>query len=563
MVAVGGYVDRQRMSGISITLLAALAMTGPAFAQVQLQPRMGDPFPGLTVDQQNRFEIGRVQFMRNITVEEGLGPVFNQTSCGSCHNAPLGGPGAQQVTRFGRIDKKGGFDPLADFGGSLLNVNAINDDCLDAIPAHANVTSLRVTPGALAYGLVEAVPDDVFVLLAASQPAPQRGVVRWTEAFENPGVARVGRFGWKAQLPSVLSFSADASMQELGFTNRLLPDENPPRGDEDLLAECDMVLDPEDGPDAEGYDFIDRVTDFQRFLAPPPQTPRSGMGGEAIFGAVGCNSCHPSTMSTSDDPMLEDVLRSQTIHPYGDFLLHDMGAAADGIGDGPAGVRDIRTPPLWGVRIRNPMWHDGSVNGGTFESRVRAAIDLHGAALSQGQASSAAFDAISAEDQSALVAFLDSLGRVECDGDGDGDVDLGDFWSPVGFIACMDSAVTPDDACAVHDVDADGDVDLDDAALFATAFDGGPRDCDDNGVQDFVQIAADPSIDSDQNGQIDTCDPCPADVDGSGAVGADDLLAVLSAWGACASGCDEDINGDLFVGVDDLLAVVSGWGACQ
>jgi len=563
MVGVGGFVDRQRMSGISITLLAALAMTGPAFAQVQLQPRMGDPFPGLTVDQQNRFEIGRVQFMRNITVEEGLGPVFNQTSCGSCHNAPLGGPGAQQVTRFGRIDKKGGFDPLAEFGGSLLNVNAINDECLDEIPAHANVTSLRVTPGALAYGLIEAVPDDLFVLLAAGQPEAQRGVIRWTEAFEDPGVARVGRFGWKAQLPSVLSFSADASMQELGFTNRLLPDENPPRGDEDLLAECDMVLDPEDGPDAEGYDFIDRVTDFQRFLAPPPQTPRLGMGGEAIFGAVGCNSCHPSTMSTSDDPMLEDVLRSQTIHPYGDFLLHDMGAAADGIGDGPAGVRDIRTPPLWGVRIRNPMWHDGSVNGGTFESRVRAAIDLHGAALSQGQASSAAFDVLSAEDQSALVAFLDSLGRVECDGDGDGDVDLGDFWSPVGFIACMGSGVTPDDACAVHDVDADGDVDLDDAALFAAAFDGGPRDCDDNGVQDFVQIAADPSIDADQNGQIDACDPCPADIDGSGAVGADDLLAVLSAWGACASGCDEDINGDLFVGVDDLLAVVAGWGACQ
>jgi CxxC motif-containing protein (DUF1111 family) len=551
------------MSRLSITVLAASTMTASVAAQVQLQPRMGDPFPGLTADQLMRFDIGRVQFMRNITVEEGLGPVFNQTSCGSCHNAPLGGPGAQQVTRFGRIDKKGNFDPLAEFGGSLLNVNAINDDCLDEIPAHANVTSLRVTPGALAYGLIEAVPDDLFVLLAAGQPEAERGVVRWTEAFEAPGVARVGRFGWKAQLPSVLSFSADASMQELGFTNRLLPDENPPRGDEDLLAECDMVLDPEDGPDAEGYDFIDRVTDFQRFLAPPPQTPRSGMGGEAIFGAVGCNACHPSTMSTSDDPMLEDVLRSQTIHPYGDFLLHDMGAAADGIGDGPAGVRDIRTPPLWGVRIRNPMWHDGSVNGGTFESRVRAAIDLHGAALSQGQASSAAFDVLSAGDQGALIAFLDSLGRVECDGDGDGDVDLGDFWSPGGFIACMGSAVTPDDSCAVHDVDADGDVDLDDAVLFAAAFDGGPQDCDDNGVQDFVQIAEDPSIDADQNGQIDACDPCPADIDGSGTVGADDLLAVLSAWGACASGCDEDINGDLFVGVDDLLAVVAGWGACQ
>ena len=244
MVEVGGCVEFVLMSRISITVAAVFVTATCALAQVQLQPRMGDAFPGLTADQQIRFDLGRAAYMRNITVEEGLGPIFNQTSCGSCHNAPLGGPGAQQVTRFGRIDKKGGFDPLASFGGSLLNVNAINDDCLDEIPAHANVTSLRVTPGALAYGLIEAVPDDLFVDLVAAQPEAQRGVIRWTEAFENPGVARVGRFGWKAQLSSVLSFSADASMQELGFTNRLLPDENPPRGDVDLLTECDMVLGP-------------------------------------------------------------------------------------------------------------------------------------------------------------------------------------------------------------------------------------------------------------------------------------------------------------------------------
>jgi CxxC motif-containing protein (DUF1111 family) len=551
------------MGRISITMVAVLATASASFAQVQLQPRMGDALPGLTADQQVRFELGRQAYIRNITVEEGLGPIFNQTSCGSCHNVPLGGSGAQQVTRFGRIDKKGGFDPLTAFGGSLLNVNAISDDCLDEIPAHANVTSLRVTPGALAYGLIEAVPDDVFVALAAAQPASQRGVVRWTEAFENPGVARVGRFGWKAQLPTVLSFSADASTQELGFTNRLLPDENPPRGDEDLLAECDMVLDPEDGPDAQGYDFIDRVTDFQRFLAQAPQTPRSGMSGEAIFNAVGCVTCHSSTMLTSDDLALEDELRSQTIHPYGDFLLHDMGAAADGIGDGPAGVRDIRTPPLWGVRIRNPLWHDGRVNGGNFESRIQEAISLHGAALSQGQASATAFAALSISDQQSVVAFLNSLGRVECDGDGDSDVDLADFWGPDGFALNMGGGIDADAPAAVYDVDRDGDVDLDDAAAFAEAFDGGPRDCDADGVQDFVQIAENLSLDADQNGELDACNSCPADIDNSGSVGTDDVLLILSAWGACASGCDADVNGDLFVGVDDLLAAVSGWGECQ
>ncbi len=526
-------------------------------------PRMGDALDGLNAAQLVRFELGRVQFERNITVEEGLGPVFNQTSCASCHNAPVGGPGAQQVTRFGRLDKKGGFDPLASLGGSLFNANAISDDCQDEIPASANVTSLRVTPGALGYGLLEAIPDDDLVANAASQAESIRGVVRWTEAIELPGVQRVGRFGWKAQLPTIMSFSADASNQELGFTTRLLPDENPPKGDGDLLAECDDVLDPEDVADAEGFEFLDRVTDFQRFLAAPPQMPASGMAGEAMFAAVGCAGCHTPAFTTSDDSGLEEVLRSQAIRPYSDFLLHDMGAAADGIADGPAGVRELRTPPLWGVRTRNPMWHDGRILGGTFEDRIREAIALHGAALSQGQASAAAFDALSVADQADLIAFLDSLGRAAFDGDGDGDVDLNDLYGDNGFIACLGSGISSDDPCAVHDLDRDGDVDVTDAAALAMDYDGGWLDCDDDGGHDLVQIAADPSLDSDQNGQLDVCQNCPADIDGSGDVGTDDLLTVLSEWGPCASGCDGDIDGDLVVGVDDVLMLVGAWGSCD
>jgi CxxC motif-containing protein (DUF1111 family) len=522
---------------------------------------MGDPLAGLTASQSERFDLGRIQYQRNITEGEGLGPVFNQTSCASCHNAPVGGPGAQQVTRFGRLDKKGGFDPLSEFGGSLLNANAISDECADEIPAAANVTALRVTPGALGYGLLEAIPDDDLVANAAAQDASVRGVVRWTEAIEAPGVARVGRFGWKAQLPTIMSFSADASNQELGFTTRLLENDNPPKGDHELLAECDAVPDPEDVADDDGFEYLDRVTDFQRFLAAPPQIPPSGMSGEVVFEAIGCAVCHTSQFTTSNDENLEAALRNRVIRPYSDFLLHDMGAAADGIADGPAGVRELRTPPLWGLRTRNPMWHDGRVLGGTFEDRVRESIGLHGAALSQGQATSAAFDALPPADQAALVAFLDSLGRAAFDGDGDGDVDLDDMYGDGGFLVCMGGGVDPDNGCAVHDVDADGDVDLDDAAAMALDYDGGWLDCDDDGVHDLEQIAGG-ELDADQNGVLDICESCPGDVDGSGDVGTDDLLIVLAEWGPCASGCDGDVDGSGHVGVDDLLAIVGGWGPC-
>ncbi len=523
---------------------------------------MGEPLAGLTSEQLDRFDLGGIQYQRNITEGEGLGPVFNQTSCASCHNAPVGGPGAQQVTRFGRLDKKGGFDPLGELGGSLLNANAINDACADEIPATANVTSLRVTPGALGYGLLEAIPDDDLLANAAAQDESVRGVVRWTEAIEAPGVVRVGRLGWKPQLPTIMSFSADASNQELGFTTRLLPDENPPKGDHDLLFECDAVPDPEDVADSEGYEFLDRVTDFQRFLAAPPQIPAGGMSGEAIFESIGCAVCHTSQFTTSAAPELEDALRSQVIRPYGDFLLHDMGAAADGIADGPAGVREIRTPPLWGLRIRNPMWHDGRVLGGTFEDRIHETIALHGAALSQGQAASAEFDALSPAEQDELVAFLNSLGRAAFDGDGDGDVDLDDVYGVNGFMACLGSGVTPDDACAVHDLDGDGDVDLDDAAAMAADHDDGWSDCDDDGVHDLEQIA-DGALDVNQNGVLDECESCPGDVNGSGDVGTDDLLVVLAEWGPCVSGCDGDIDGSGHVGVDDLLAIVDHWGMCE
>ena len=232
------------------------------------------------------------------------------------------------------------------------------------------------------------------------------------------------------------------------------------------------MADPEDGPDAQGFDFIDRVTDFQRFLAPPPQTPRSGMLGELYFGIAGCADCHVSTLTTADDAGLEPALRNKSIKPYSDFLLHDMGGAADFIEQGAAGAREIRTTPLWGLRTRDPLWHDGRIAGGTFESRVLAAILEHDSLGSEATASAQSFAGLPQASRDAVVTFLDSLGRVEFDHDGDGDRDQSDY---LALLACFTGPgffYNPNDACAIFDVDFDGDVDADDQALFVVVADG-------------------------------------------------------------------------------------------
>ena len=529
------------------------------------QPRSGEPLPSLTDEQLARFESGKISFNEDLTVEGGLGPIFNQTSCGSCHNNPVGGAGNQTVTRFGYIGKKGGFDPLSELGGSLLQAEAISDECAEFVPQEANVTSFRVTNSALAFGLVEAISDDDLLANRDTQPENQRGDAHMVSNFEDPtDELHVGRFGWKAQVASVLTFSSDAAQNEMGLSNRFLPFDNAPNGNEELLDECDTVADPEDAPDADGFEFIDRVTDFQRFLAPPPQTPQSGMNGEIIFNNIGCNVCHTKTFTTGSDPETEEVLRNVTIKPYCDFLLHDMGLAGDGIVQGDANGQQLKTPPLWGVSYRDPLWHDGRFSAGTFDSRIRGAIEEHGVFGSQGVPSADGFAALSTEDQDALIRFLESLGRAEFDSDADNDVELDDFHGysdTVGFRGCYGTNTTPDAPCAIHDVDQDGDVDLDDFDIFLLAFDEETNDCNGNGIVDMLDILLG-EPDTNNDGILDECQTCMGDVNGDNSLGVNDLLAIIDAWGTCST-CPADINGDGVVDVIDLLYVVGNWGPCQ
>jgi CxxC motif-containing protein (DUF1111 family) len=545
---------------------AAAALVGPPIVP---QPKMGEPLLGLTPEQLTRFFIGRAAYDHNLEVGEGLGPVFNENSCSSCHNNPLGGPGSQMVTRFGLNDDKNGFDPLANLGGSLLQAQAIGPECAEEVPAEANVMTNRVTNGMMGYGLVEAIPDADLLANESSPPGGVSGIAHLVEAFEDPpnSPLRVGRFGWKAQVATILTFSGDASLNEMGLTNRFVGQENDPNGvnPPSLGAPdfCDTVADPEDSValgDGVTREFIDVVTDFQRFLAAPPQTPRSGMSGEAIFNAIGCANCHVPAYTTSNDAGLEDAIRGKAIRPYSDFLLHDMGLLGDNIVQGQGTEREMKTPPLWGLLRRDPLLHDGRVAGGTLADRIMGPMGVvfwHDQFLSEARPSAQAFNALSAGDKALVIAFLGSLGRAEFDANGDNDRDVIDF---LYFMDCLGAAFTPDDPCAVHDIDQDGDVDGIDFNYFLQVYEGPRHDCNCNGLLDLQDIY-NGAADTDADGVPDKCGtPCPADSDCSGQVDVTDLLTLLAAWGMPGTFIDLDNSG--FVDAGDLLALLASWGAC-
>lgn len=498
--------------GVFLSLVAAATAQSP-------QPKMGAPLSGLTVPQKARFDAGRVDFSHVFQASEGLGPIFNQSSCASCHNNPLGGPGSQFVTRFGYTDGKGNFDPLTQFGGSLLQAQTINVACQEVVHASANTTALRVTTSALGMGLVEAIPDAAIAIRETTPPsAAVSGRVNWVQPLETPtGPLRAGRFGWKAQVATTLTFSGDAAQNELGFSNRLVPFDNAPNGNAALLAVWDTVADPEDGPDPQGAHFIDRITDFQRYLAAPPQTPRSGMTGETIFNTVGCADCHVASYTTSNDPALETAIRNKVIRPYSDFLVHDMGTAADFIEQTPITGQELRTPSLWGVRNRDPLWHDGRIVGGTLQTRILGpggVIDQHAAFGSEASTSAAAFLALSSANKQKVVDFLDSLGRAEFDGNGDGVRDQADVALFRAASAGPGGPYTADVPQAIFDFNQDGFVNQVDLNAFALVYE---VDCNNNGTNDLADVLAGTAADANQNLLPDECEFCQSNLGFAGA----------------------------------------------
>ena len=562
MTAPRCLIASHRLLLLSLILTSGgLPLAAIAGEMPPLQRRAGEPIRGLSPQELSLFWEGRALYATPVSAAEGLGPIFNKSNCQSCHSVPVGGWGSISVTHFG-FEKKGSFDELLHLGGPLLQELSLAPGCAELVPAEANVVVQRVTNSSMAFGLIEAIPDEAIAANEDPFDLDGDGVsgrVHWVPALEDPAGSplRAGRFGWKAQVATVLTFSGDAARNEMGLTNRLFPTENAPNGDASRLIACDPLPDPEDHPDDAGFDFIDRVTHFQRYLGPPPQTPRSGMTGEAIFTTIGCAKCHMPEWTTSNDPALEEALRGKVIRPYSDFLIHNMGLLGDGIRQGDAGELEMRTPVLWNLRTRDPMLHDGSAAGGTFADRIAAAVAAHGP-FGEGAGSAAAFAALSPGEKAQVVAFLDSLGRLEFDLDGDGAVDLMDL-GPMRD--CFGGGpYSPDDPCAVADLDQDGAVGLLDLGRFVEAYQGENGDCDGDGLTDIEEIVRGLAPDEDGDGVPDDCGACPADLDGNGLVGGGDLAILLTNWGA--KGSPADIDGDGVVNGADLASLLTNWGAC-
>lgn len=455
---------------LAVAVLPLLA--GAATALQELQPRSGQPVHGLSDAERDAFEAGQLVFNTPQTQASGLGPIFNDVSCGNCHSRPaIGGSSVRTVTRFGKSAQGGmPFDPLESLGGSLLQVQAFESSCEEVVPPEADVVAERLTPTTFGAGLLSLIDDADIDLNVLMQPPGINGFPNPVPLLEDVNAPpRYAKFGWKGVIATEHSFAFDASAGELSLTTIAIPDDQAPNGDTSLLMMCDTVpLDPEDGPDGSGLTDIDHYLNFMRVLAPAPQTPKSGMAGEALFEAIGCADCHV-TKEYITGPSPVAALSGVAIKPYSDFLLHDMGALGDGIVQGLATEQLMHTRALWGLQGRQSFLHDGRATGGTLADNLRAAIDDH---AGEGQASRDAFTNLALPDQQLVIDFLGSLGRAEFDWERDNDVDEFDFFFVQPFISNPAPTFTPDDPGALCDIDQDGDFDLRDFGLLQRGYTG-------------------------------------------------------------------------------------------
>lgn len=409
-------ISRQVKTAVFVLLASVLLFT-PGIASAQAAkgnpksppppppppppPGFGDPLPGLTGDQIASFNSGKQEFTARETPADGLGPIFNRDSCAACHSSPaVGGSSGITATRFGQVTN-GVFDPLTALGGSLLQEKAISPDGLEHIPQQANVIAHRQTTALFGFGLIEAIPDAT--ILAGVRTSPANGVLGKASMVQDvaSGQTRVGRFGWKAQQATLLAFAGDAYNNEMGITNRLFPTENAPNGNLVLLKKLDKVKDPEDQVDpATGKAGIDKLADYMRLLAPPqgqPPTTSTAFGAK-FFVDIGCASCHTPSMTSGSSPIPQ--LNNKMVWLYSDLLLHDMGSLGDGIVQGAAGPREMKTPPLWGVKASAPYLHDG---------RARTLDDAIRAHDGEGSFSRTNYLNLTTDQKNLLIQFLNSL----------------------------------------------------------------------------------------------------------------------------------------------------------
>src|SRR6266404_1670284 len=409
----------------------------------------------------------RATFEERDDVAKGLGPMYNAQSCAECHNNPVSG-GISQISelRAGHLDVNVNFVPatvtINDGGGlpgvtianrSLINqratcpgvvtdndpTNAIpdgtiiynhpNEQAQERVPGAETVRTRRMATNVLGLGFVEAISNTTLQNIPNGQPSGMKGQLTTVPVAEAPGQFRIGRFGWKDQDASLLTFSSGAYLNEQGITNRLATSETVPAGTgEGGRALCDDVSDTTpcnnnpnvvcgEDPDND----IDAFAQFMRASKVPSRDTRlaatsDAQTGQSLFNSIGCNICHITSLTTAPAGTLINggaftvpaALGNKIIHPYSDFLLHDVGS-----GDGIAQVNipnsssldqsmknKVRTAPLWGIRTRNELMHDGA-NYTRNEAILRHANEANGVINN--------YRSLSNTQKNQLVTFLNSL----------------------------------------------------------------------------------------------------------------------------------------------------------
>ncbi len=378
-----------------------LIVVGASLAQELALP--GGPLAGLTSQEFELFRAGRTDFLAVEDAEDGLGPMFNGTSCAQCHNIPaVGGTGTMVETRAGYRDEQGRFH--APPGGSVIHLFSIPPhDCQISVYEEANVVAHRISIPLFGAGLVEAIPDETILALADPDDKNGDGIRGRAAIVEDvaSGKRRVGRFGWKAQHATLLTFAADAYLNEMGITNDFFPVEAYANvSQEKRSSTCRAVQRIEDLPDRRtGRRGIDNFENFLKLLAPPARVAMAGgaSNGEMLFSSVGCSGCHVPRLLTGQSA--NPAFDRKPVNLFSDLLLHDIGTG-DGIEQGDAKGNEMRTPSLWGLRFRRPLLHDGSA------ANIESAIERH---VGEAERVQAAYSRLVPSEKSDLLTFLKTL----------------------------------------------------------------------------------------------------------------------------------------------------------
>lgn len=377
------------------------------------------------------------------TIQGGLGPLFNQSACGSCHvrNGRAAFPTSPDdlgglLLRLS-VPGEGNYgEPLAvpGFGGQLqtkavfgkqpegkLDWQFVEEmrqfldgetvalrkpvfalrDLYSVFPPDAMI-SPRIAPPVFGLGLLEAVSEADILANADENDADGDGIsgkANQVWDFSQQKTA-LGRFGWKAGQPNLLQQAAAAYNGDMGVTTPLFSIENCTG-----QPQCDALA---DDPEVDAVTLKSTAFYTQSLAVPArrnlddPQVQR----GKEIFVEAKCASCHVPSFTTAQHPEY-GFLSNQVVFPYTDLLLHDMGEGlADNRPDYRADGREWRTPPLWGVGLTQTVsGHTHFLHDGRARNLMEAIL-WHGGEAEQSRQQ---VQKLSAGDRAALLAFLNSL----------------------------------------------------------------------------------------------------------------------------------------------------------